>query len=79
MVWHFDVVTTDGRHYETVRPMVEDPGLMHDLIENKVRVVGKEPEQQSIWTQLVSRIVSNPCHYCGIYVFHASNARRRWR
>ncbi|WP_231882566.1 ATP-dependent metallopeptidase FtsH/Yme1/Tma family protein, partial [Oleiphilus sp. HI0061] len=42
---HFDVVTTDGRHYETVRPMVEDPGLMHDLIENKVRVVGKEPEQ----------------------------------
>ncbi len=50
---HFDVVTTDGRHYETVRPMVEDPGLMHDLIENKVRVVGKEPEQQSIWTQLL--------------------------
>ena len=50
---HFDVVTTDGRHYETVRPMVEDPGLMHDLIENKVRVIGKEPEQQSIWTQLL--------------------------
>jgi cell division protease FtsH len=50
---HFDVVTSDGRHYETVRPMVEDPGLMHDLIKNKVRVVGKEPEQQSIWTQLL--------------------------
>jgi len=50
---HFDVTTTDGRHYETIRPMVEDPRLMDDLIENKVRVIGKEPEQQSIWTQLL--------------------------
>ena len=50
---HFDVTTADGRHYETIRPMVEDPRLMDDLIENKVRVIGKEPEQQSIWTQLL--------------------------
>ena len=50
---HFDVTTSDGRQYETIRPMVEDPRLMDDLIENKVRVIGKEPEQQSIWTQLL--------------------------
>lgn len=49
----FDIETVDGRRYSTVRPMVEDPRLMDDLISNKVRVVGKEPEKQSIWTQLL--------------------------
>jgi len=49
----FDIETADGRRYSTVRPMVEDPRLMDDLISNKVRVVGKEPEKQSIWTQLL--------------------------
>ncbi|MDX1451375.1 MAG: ATP-dependent metallopeptidase FtsH/Yme1/Tma family protein, partial [Oleiphilaceae bacterium] len=50
---HFDIETTDGRRYTTIRPMVEDPRLMDDLISNKVKVVGKEPEKQSIWTQLL--------------------------
>ena len=49
----FDIETIDGREYSTVRPMVEDPRLMDDLISNKVRVIGKEPEKQSIWTQLL--------------------------
>ena len=49
----FDVLGADGRRYKTIRPMVEDPKLMDDLIRNKVRVIGKEPEQQSIWTQLL--------------------------
>jgi len=51
--FRFDIETTDGRHYETIRPMVEDFKLMDELINNKVRVRGKEPEQQSIWTQLL--------------------------
>ena len=49
----FDIETVDGRRYSTIRPMVEDPRLMDDLISNNVRVVGKEPEKQSIWTQLL--------------------------
>ena len=49
----FDVLGSDGRRYKTIRPMVEDPKLMDDLIRNNVRVIGKEPEQQSIWTQLL--------------------------
>ena len=49
----FDIQTADGRQYSTVRPMVEDPKLMDELINNKVRVVGKEPDKQSIWTQLL--------------------------
>jgi cell division protease FtsH len=49
----FDIETTDNRRYTTVRPMVEDPKLMDELINNNVTVIGKEPEKQSIWTQLL--------------------------
>ena len=49
----FDVETSDNRRYTTVRPMVEDPKLMDELINNNVTVIGKEPEKQSIWTQLL--------------------------
>jgi len=51
--FRFDIETVDGRHYETIRPMVEDFKLMDELINNKVRVIGKEPEKQSIWAQLL--------------------------
>ena len=43
----------DGSTFETIRPAIQDNGLIGDLIENKVTVVGKQPEQQSIWTQLL--------------------------
>jgi len=43
----------DGSSFETIRPMVEDPKLIDDLLEHKVRVEGKKPEQQSVWTQLL--------------------------
>ena len=44
---------TDGSKFETVRPMLEDPKLIDDLIEHRVEVKGRKPEQQSIWTQLL--------------------------
>ena len=43
----------DGSTFETIRPMVEDPRLIDDLLEHKVKVDGKKPEQQSVWTQLL--------------------------
>ncbi len=46
-------VGTDGKPFTTVRPMIEDRGLIGDLINNNVVVEGKKPEQQSIWTQLL--------------------------
>ncbi|AYC31647.1 ATP-dependent zinc metalloprotease FtsH [Pseudomonas cavernae] len=46
-------VGTDGKPFTTVRPMIEDRGLIGDLINNNVIVEGKKPEQQSIWTQLL--------------------------
>ncbi|CAE6941334.1 MULTISPECIES: ATP-dependent zinc metalloprotease FtsH [Pseudomonas] len=46
-------VRTDGSSFETVRPAIADNGLIKDLIDNKVDIVGKQPEQQSIWTQLL--------------------------
>lgn len=45
--------TTDGEQFKTVRPSVVDNGLMGDLLENNVTVEGKQPEQQSLLTQLL--------------------------
>ena len=44
---------TDGTSFETVRPYLEDPKLIDDLIQHNVQVEGRKPEQQSIWTQLL--------------------------
>jgi len=44
---------TDGSHFKTVRPYMEDPKLIDDLLEHKVEVIGREPEQQSLWRQLL--------------------------
>ncbi len=46
-------VRQDGSSFETVRPAIQDNGLIKDLIDNNVQIVGKQPEQQSIWTQLL--------------------------
>ncbi len=53
-----DGLTISGERYnntrfETVRPMVEDPKLIDDLLEHRVEVEGRKPEQQSVWTQLL--------------------------
>jgi len=42
-----------GQPFKTVRPNVVDTGLMGDLLDNRVVVEGREPEKQSIWTQLL--------------------------
>ena len=43
----------DGEHFKTIRPAIQDGGLIGDLIDNQVVIEGKQPEQQSIWTQLL--------------------------
>lgn len=43
----------DGSTFDTVRPAIQDNGLIGDLIDNNVAIVGKMPEQQSIWSQLL--------------------------
>ncbi len=43
----------DGSSFRTVRPNVPDTGLMTDLLNNQVKVEGREPETQSIWAQLL--------------------------
>ncbi len=43
----------DGSSFETIRPMVEDPKLMDDLLSHDVVVEGRKPEQQSVWMQLL--------------------------
>jgi len=43
---------SNGQVFETIRPG-HDPKMMDDLLEHKVEVQGKKPEQQSIWSQLL--------------------------
>ncbi|MDD1968626.1 ATP-dependent zinc metalloprotease FtsH [Pseudomonas sp. NPDC090203] len=44
---------SDGDTFKTIRPNIPDNGLIGDLVDNNVVVEGKQPEQQSIWTQLL--------------------------
>ncbi|ENO16135.1 ATP-dependent zinc metalloprotease FtsH [Marinobacter nanhaiticus D15-8W] len=46
-------VREDNTRFETIRPQVPDNKLMDDLLANNVEIVGKEPDRQSIWTQLL--------------------------
>ncbi|HET8789638.1 MAG TPA: ATP-dependent zinc metalloprotease FtsH [Modicisalibacter sp.] len=43
----------DGSQFQTIRPAAQDPKLMDDLLANDVTVIGKKPEEQSIWTRLL--------------------------
>ena len=43
----------NGSRFNTIRPYIEDPKLIDDLLSHNVRIRGQEPEQQSIWTQLL--------------------------
>ena len=53
-----DGLTITGERYnntrfETIRPMLEDPKLIDDLLAHSVEIEGRKPEQQSLWTQLL--------------------------
>jgi cell division protease FtsH len=43
----------NGERFETVRPALQDPKLVDDLYNHKVQIEGKQPEKQSVWTQLL--------------------------
>ncbi len=43
----------DSSRFETVRPLLDDPKLIDDLLQHDVVVEGRKPEQQSLWTQLL--------------------------
>ena len=48
-----EVRRADGSTFKTTRPDVPDTGLMSDLLNNNVNVEGREPEPQSLWSQLL--------------------------
>lgn len=48
-----DGTRLDGSKFRVVRPNITDPGLMGDLLDNNVEVIGKEPEQPSLISQLL--------------------------
>ena len=50
-----DIIGTlnGGSRFEVVRPLLEDPQLINDLLAHQVAVEGMKPEKQSIWMQLL--------------------------
>ena len=46
-------VRSDNTQFRTVMPLIGDDQLMNDLFDNDVEIIANEPEQQSIWTQLL--------------------------
>ena len=44
---------TDNTQFRTVMPLIGDDQLMNDLFDNDVEIIANEPEQQSIWSQLL--------------------------
>lgn len=46
-------IRTDNTQFRTVMPLIGDDQLMDDLFQNDVEIIAREPEQQSIWTQLL--------------------------
>ena len=43
----------DGSTFRTIRPNVQDPKLMDDLVNHNVRIIGKEREEPSLFSQLL--------------------------
>ncbi len=46
-------VRDNGEEFQVTRPDVYDPKLLDDLYNHNVQIIGKLPEQQSIWAQLL--------------------------
>ena len=46
-------IRSDNSQFRTIMPLIGDDQLMNDLFENGVEIIANEPEQQSIWTQLL--------------------------
>ena len=46
-------IRSDNSQFRTIMPLIGDDQLMDDLLENNVEITVNEPEQQSIWTQLL--------------------------
>lgn len=42
----------DGSKFKTIRPTIEDPSLIDDLLNHSVSIVGKEQTKNSIWSKL---------------------------
>ena len=58
---------SNGERFQTIRPALQDPKLVDDLLSHKVVIEGKQPEQQS-----TRKILVRVMGCCGIFV------HKRW-
>ncbi len=47
----------NGERFRTVRPALNDTGLMKDLLNNNVNIEGKEPDKASFWKSLLLAVL----------------------
>ena len=66
----------DGTNFETIRPMVEDPKLIDDLLEHKVVVEGPQTRTAKCLEPVAGCQLPHPDHYRRVHVFHAPDAGR---
>ena len=69
----------NGDVYETVRPAVQDPRLMDDLLQHNVVVEGKKARATVRLDATVGSGIPCTNHSRDLHVFHASDAGAAWR
>ena len=69
---------SNGSEFESIRPAVQDPELMSNLIKNNVVVEGTAPARQGLLMQLLIKLPCTFNHFV-IHVFYAQHGwRSRW-
>ena len=69
----------DGTTFRTVRPNITDPGLMADLVNHNVEIVGKEPEVAEYIHPTASGSIPYFVDPCNLRVLYATDAGWWWR
>ena len=64
----------DGSKFKSIRPNIQDPKLMDDLVNHNVKVAGKEREEPSPDFSIVCRSFPYSINFRHLRIFHAPNA-----
>ncbi len=67
---------SNGSEFESIRPAVQDPELMPNLIKNNVVVEGTAPQRQGLLMQVA--YCKFPCTF-NHFVIHVLYAQHGWR
>ncbi len=78
MVKESVVKNQNGSEFESIRPAVQDPELMPNLIKNNVVVEGTAPQRQGLLMQLLIAKLPSIVNHFVIHVLYAEYGWRCW-